>query len=215
MNNDKFPSLNSGNNPSEPIKKLPLPPRAGKISGFPTPPKRPSTPSSLPKPYSPPAKFPTAPKTSPVAPERLAAAPTTTEEESIEDQISKIIVSEEELQDVYAYRGAQRVKFLDEEKIYILTTSTDPVVRKELAMNPDTPPNILKILAKDEDSQVREEVVYNPSTPKEVYETLINDPSTWVIEALISNGKTPYSVLEQLKVGDDAYLRGLLSKRGL
>lgn len=209
MNNNQFPQLNRPNS-SEPVKKLPLPPKGGKVSGFPSPPKKPavSNVEAGKRVYSPPGKFPIPP---------TAAEPVKKEEPAppLEDELETLIISDDELQDVYDHRGARRVKFLPEEKIYRIATSEDPVVRKELAINPATPPNILKILAQDVDEQVREEVVFNPSTPKEVYEMLANDSSTWVIEALIKNTRTPYNVLERLNVGNDPYLKKLLSERGL
>lgn len=225
MSNKPFPAFNSNQSdkPEAVSGKLPLPPRGGKISGFPAPKKSASQPAKLPAPPT----FPPKPTlAAPVAPLKQPSAfpapvnatlPSSVNlpPEEVEAVISDVMtISEEELKDVVDYRGAQRAKFITEEKAYILATSVDPVVRKELATNPDTPVGVLKMLAKDEDEQVREEIVFNPSTPADVYESLADDPSTFVAEGLILNPRTQSALLKRVNHRNDPYLLKLLAARG-
>jgi len=50
----------------------------------------------------------------------------------------------------------------------------------ELAYNPNTPPEILTILARDEDVDVRCGVAHNPTIPPEILTLLARDEIFWV-----------------------------------
>ena len=51
----------------------------------------------------------------------------------------------------------------------------DPQQRMEVALNPNTPPEILTILARDVDEDVRCDVALNPNTPPEILTILARD----------------------------------------
>jgi hypothetical protein len=67
--------------------------------------------------------------------------------------------------------------------------------RKELALNPNTPPEALTLLARDEDSWVRYEVASNPNTPPETLTILAQDKFWDVRWNVASNPNTPPETL--------------------
>ena len=54
-------------------------------------------------------------------------------------------------------------------------TMSSAYTRLKLAQNPNTPPEILTILARDEDEDVRWRVAHNPNTPPEILTHLARD----------------------------------------
>jgi hypothetical protein len=67
--------------------------------------------------------------------------------------------------------------------------------RKDLAYNPNTPPEILTILAQDKDGAVRYRVAYNTNTPPEIL-TLLAQDKDWIVRCGVAkNPNTPQEIL--------------------
>ena len=67
--------------------------------------------------------------------------------------------------------------------------------RKDLARNPNTPPEILTILARDENLNVRWRVARNPNTPPEILTILAQDKDEYVRWNVAQNPNTPPEIL--------------------
>ncbi len=80
--------------------------------------------------------------------------------------------------------------------------------RKDIAENPNTPPEILTILARDKDWDVRYEVAWNPNTPPEILTILARDESVGVRYGVANNPNTPPEALTILARDKDEYVRG-------
>jgi HEAT repeat protein len=70
--------------------------------------------------------------------------------------------------------------------------------RKELAQNPNTPPEALTLLARDENSSVRWRVAQNPNTPPEILTILARDENWNVRWGVAQNPNTPPEILTHL-----------------
>ena len=67
------------------------------------------------------------------------------------------------------------------------TKMTNPVLsidKEELAKNPNTPSEVLKVLATDKDEYVRREVAVNSSTPEDALKVLANDEDVSVRQSV-------------------------------
>jgi len=67
-----------------------------------------------------------------------------------------------------------------------------------IALNPNTPLEILNILRRYEDEDVREGVVLNPSTPMKILREMSKDPSPYVRMALLKRDKVEMEFIELL-----------------
>ena len=67
----------------------------------------------------------------------------------------------------------------------------DPQQRMEVADNPNTPPEILTILARDEYWSVRYGVARNPNTPPEILTILARDENDYVRWGVAQNPNSP------------------------
>jgi len=79
--------------------------------------------------------------------------------------------------------------------------------RKELAQNPNTPPETLTILARDEDSYVRWRVANNPNTPPETLTILARDENCLVRCKVAYNPNTPPETLTILARDENSMVR--------
>jgi hypothetical protein len=91
----------------------------------------------------------------------------------------------------------------------------------KLALNPNTPVELLKVLATDEDYYVRYRVAKNPNTPVEVLQTLATDENSTVRYWVANNPNfkkqtleltvVQYNALKKLiESGQDESLKGLM-----
>jgi len=78
-------------------------------------------------------------------------------------------------------------------------------VWKAVAENPNTPVDVLILLAQNEDWRVREEVAWNKNTPAEVLKKLANDTSWGVRHTVTMNPNTPEDVLRKLAKEDKCW----------
>jgi hypothetical protein len=79
--------------------------------------------------------------------------------------------------------------------------------RKDLANNPNTPPETLTILARDEDWRVRYGVACNPNTPPETLTILARDGDSYVRHGVAKNPNTPPETLTILARDVDCLVR--------
>jgi hypothetical protein len=79
--------------------------------------------------------------------------------------------------------------------------------RKDLAENPNTPPEILSILARDTHWNVRCEVAKNPNTPPETLTILARDKDVYVRRRVANNPNTPPEILTILAQDMDCIVR--------
>ena len=84
----------------------------------------------------------------------------------------------------------------------VLTLSLDE--KYELAKNPNTPVETLKVLATDENYDVRYEVAENPNTPVELLEVLATDKNYCVRYGVAKNPNYKTQTLELTQVQYDA-----------
>ena len=77
----------------------------------------------------------------------------------------------------------------------------------ELAQNPNTPQEALKVLATDEDPDVRCWVTRNTNTPQETLQVLATDGYSYARRGVARNPNTPPEVLEVLATDDDYTVR--------
>jgi len=84
----------------------------------------------------------------------------------------------------------------------------DEEEKQRLALDPSTPPEVLKQLAEDENVKVRAWVSENPSTPPEVLRQLAQDGASWVRMEVAENLNAPRDVLAQLAQDENANVRG-------
>lgn len=84
--------------------------------------------------------------------------------------------------------------------VYILQqwVRTEPLLRPWIAQNPNTPMEILEVLARDGSPKIREAVAYNPSTPEYLLARLSQDMEVAIRQAVASNHNTGGRVLEML-----------------
>ena len=88
------------------------------------------------------------------------------------------------------------------------TKMTNPVLsidKEELAKNPNTPSEVLKVLATDKDGYVRQYIAFNPNTPSEVLKVLATDTEWFVRCGVIFNPSTPVEILQLLATDKDSY----------
>lgn len=91
---------------------------------------------------------------------------------------------------------------------------TDPHTLTGFAMNPNTPPHVLAILADDEWIAIRQGVAMNPSTPPRVLIKLADDGgrgSDLVHEAVAENPNTPAPALSRLRADNITSVRRALA----
>ena len=87
-----------------------------------------------------------------------------------------------------------------------LSNNEDFEVRERVAMNPNTPPEILNKLSKDKDWEVRESVAMNPNTSSETLDELSEDEE-WTIRNLVaSNPNTSKETLDSMVQAGDILL---------
>ena len=79
--------------------------------------------------------------------------------------------------------------------------------RKDLALNPNTPPEILTLLAQDKDWGVRCGVAENPNTPPKTLTILARDKVAYVRRYVAQNPNTPPESLEILVQDKDWNVR--------
>jgi hypothetical protein len=79
--------------------------------------------------------------------------------------------------------------------------------RINIALNSNTPVEVLEVLSTDEDFVVRCNVANNPNTPVEVLKVLSTDKHYWVRCAVAGNPNTPVEVLEVLSTDEDYDVR--------
>ena len=79
--------------------------------------------------------------------------------------------------------------------------------RKELAQNPNTPPEILTLLAQDKVSSVRWRVSDNSNTPPEILTLLAQDEDWNVRWKVANNSNTPPEILTLLARDEDWSVR--------
>lgn len=73
-----------------------------------------------------------------------------------------------------------------------------PKVRFGLALNPNTPHDLIRALAADRSAQVRAVVPQTPNHPEDVYELLSHDRSVVVREFLAESGWAPRHILKRM-----------------
>ena len=92
----------------------------------------------------------------------------------------------------------------------------DPEERSDLfsqvAENPNTPIETLKLLAKDEDWLVRSFVAINSSTPIETLNLLAGDENRYVRYGVAQNPNTPPEILNLLAKDEDVDIREYAEK---
>ena len=79
--------------------------------------------------------------------------------------------------------------------------------RKELARNPNTPPETLAILAQDEDEYMRNRVAHNSNTPPETLTGLARDEDEDIRWRVADNLNTPPEALTLLARDENYYVR--------
>ena len=84
--------------------------------------------------------------------------------------------------------------------------------RKELAQSPNTPPQVLGILAKDKDRVVRRGVPGNPNTSIQALDILAKDEDWGVRREVAENPNTPSQVLDILAKDKDWVVRYKVAK---
>ena len=78
---------------------------------------------------------------------------------------------------------------------------------KQLAENPDTSPDILRLAAQNHDRFCRENAARNPNTPADMLDQLATDENTSVRSAVACNTNTPRRTLGKLSFDDKHYVR--------
>lgn len=73
---------------------------------------------------------------------------------------------------------------MEQERAKQLATSADPALRRSVAADIETAPELLYFLARDEDASVRITVAANPATPREADLILARDPDDSVRESV-------------------------------
>ena len=86
----------------------------------------------------------------------------------------------------------------DIEVLRLLATDTDSVVKMDVASNPNTPVDLLPTLATDEDEIVRWGVTQNPNVPIELLHQLCEDANWEVVEGVTENDKVPTDILRNI-----------------
>ena len=77
----------------------------------------------------------------------------------------------------------------------------------KLANNPNTPKEILKILATDKDGWIRYYIAGNPNTSKEILTKLSTDKGAEIRYYVARNPNTPKKILAKLSMDHDRYVR--------
>jgi tetratricopeptide (TPR) repeat protein len=80
-------------------------------------------------------------------------------------------------------------------------------LRRQVASNPTTSPEVFALLANDESSLVRTSLAQNPSAPPDILTFLAKDPVRLVRHGVALNAATPVSVLVDLAKDSDRFLR--------
>ena len=93
-----------------------------------------------------------------------------------------------------------------------LAKDEDRDVRKTVAANPSTPPEVLAELAKDEYWSTHRAVAKNPSTPPEVLAELAKDEWNEVRANVALNPSTPPEVLIELAKDKEWFVRDLAAQ---
>lgn len=81
-----------------------------------------------------------------------------------------------------------------------------------LARNPNTPVELLEVLATDRSQDVRYWVAQNPSTPVELLKILATDESSNVRYAVARNPNTPVEILKILATDENCNVRCEVAK---
>jgi hypothetical protein len=134
------------------------------------------------------------------------------EEEVYVPELDDEGLTEEErifLTKIYASTGDTDA--LDEDTFAELASDPEWQVRNSVAMNPDTPLNILTTLATDPDDMVRQTVMENPAIPDGVYSMFAQDRDLNVILSFIENERTTAQDLEPLLTTSDPEIMLALS----
>jgi hypothetical protein len=83
----------------------------------------------------------------------------------------------------------------------------------ELAKDPNTPVDVLEILAKNEEYwSVRRYVAWNPNTPVELLAELATDENEYVRRGVANNPNTPVELLRELAKDKDGNVRWYVAK---
>ena len=85
--------------------------------------------------------------------------------------------------------------------------NSDWCVRRNVAMNPNTPADVLTELAKDSHWAVRRYAAGNPNTPVDVLTELAKDSDWYVRLSAAGNPNTPADVLTELAKDSDCIVR--------
>ncbi|MEM2163647.1 MAG: hypothetical protein QXR62_04400 [Candidatus Bathyarchaeia archaeon] len=90
----------------------------------------------------------------------------------------------------------------------------ETLIKCMIAMNENTPANILAKLAKDKDDYVRKSVAENPNTPAKILAKLAMDKSQEVRRAAVRNPNAPADVLRKLvRIGDYYVITAMTGSR--
>lgn len=83
------------------------------------------------------------------------------------------------------------------EKLTSFAEAPDEGFREAIALNPNTPTDILRDLSSGTE-HVRQAVAENPNTPLDVMENLARDENEYVVASLASNKKIPNYLIEEI-----------------
>lgn len=92
-----------------------------------------------------------------------------------------------------------------------LAHAPDKKVRRVIAGHPQTPVELLQMLALDQDGKVRRFVASNPQTPEKILFALAGDQDDKVRRHVASNPQTPPTLLQSLASASHAGIRGDVS----
>jgi len=79
--------------------------------------------------------------------------------------------------------------------------------KQKLALNPSTPGDVLRELAKDENWIVRMRVAYNPNTPITILRELTKDKVESIRWSVVQNPNTPSAMLRDLLMDNNIMFR--------
>ena len=108
---------------------------------------------------------------------------------------------------VYVLRDISKNPNTPPEVLKILETNKDELVHFHVAGNPNTPSDALRNLAKDKDEIILNSVANNPNTPPDVLKILATNENDHICMLVAKNPNTPPDVLKILLTHKDANIR--------
>ncbi len=99
------------------------------------------------------------------------------------------------------------------ETLVELATDEDWYIRRAVALNPHTPPDILVRLAGDEDADVRRGAAENPHTPLDTLAVLVSDNDHSVRKAVAHNERISREMLDGLANDKSAAIRRVVAHK--